>query len=218
MSRGLEVLLDLLFPPRCVFCASLLEDGEQGICAHCRRALPYLRGEAARQSCDGISLAVSPLRYEGEVRESIRRYKFHGRKWYAETYGLLTAEWIRAHLEGRWDLLTWVPLSPKRKRQRGYDQAWLLASAAGRHLEQTPVEVLCKAKHNPAQSGLTEAADRRKNVSGVYRCTAPELVRDRRILLMDDVITTGSTLSECARVLREAGAADVVCATLARAR
>ena len=77
------------------------------------------------------------------------------------------------------------------------------------------VETLRKAVDNPAQSGLTDAEHRRANVLGVYEAL-PENVRDKRLLLIDDIVTTGSTLTECVRVLREAGAADVVCLTLAR--
>ena len=80
-----------------------------------------------------------------------------------------------------------------------------------------PVSTLRKAHNNPAQSGLTGAEDRQANVQGVYECAHPEAVAGQRVLLLDDVFTTGSTLSECARILRGAGAADVVCATLARA-
>ena len=71
---------------------------------------------------------------------------------------------------------------------------------------------------NPAQSGLSDAAERRANVLGVYETVHPEEIRGKRFLLIDDVLTTGSTLAECARVLREAGAADVLCLTLAMTR
>ena len=74
-----------------------------------------------------------------------------------------------------------------------------------------------KSRNNPAQSGIRDEAARRANVLGAYEIVDPELIRGRRVLLLDDVITTGSTVSECARVLRTFGAEDVVCATLARA-
>lgn len=80
------------------------------------------------------------------------------------------------------------------------------------------VETLRKGRNTQAQSGLDDDAARRANVLGAYTIVDPELVEGKRVLLIDDVITTGSTISECARVLRSAGAADVVCATLARAR
>ena len=217
MSRALSVLLDLLFPPKCVFCGKLLRSGEREVCADCGRDLPWLTGAAGEQRCEFVSLAVSPLRYEGAVRESIHRYKFSGRQGYAGAYGKLVAGCVREHLSGRWDLITWVPLSPGRRKERGYDQAFLLASAAALELGDVAVETLRKSRNNPAQSGIRDEAARRANVLGAYEIVDPELIRGRRVLLLDDVITTGSTVSECARVLRTFGAEDVVCATLARA-
>ena len=111
--------------------------------------------------------------------------------------------------------VTWVPVSPRRLRQRGYDQARLLAESACRLWETKPLPLLRKTVHNPAQSGLKEAAARRANVLGVYEAVDPERISGHRILLVDDICTTGATLAECARVLREAGAADVVCAAAA---
>ena len=111
-----------------------------------------------------------------------------------------------------------MPLSDKRLRERGYDQAFLLASAAALELGDVAVETLRKGRNTQAQSGLDDDAARRANVLGAYTIVDSELVEGKRVLLIDDVITTGSTISECARVLRSAGAADVVCATLARAR
>ena len=108
-----------------------------------------------------------------------------------------------------------VPVSRKRLRQRGFDQSRLLAASLCVDWHVAPVETLRKAVDNPAQSGLTDAEHRRANVLGVYEAL-PENVRDKRLLLIDDIVTTGSTLTECVRVLREAGAADVVCLTLAR--
>ena len=217
MSRALSVLLDLLFPPKCVFCGKLLRSGEREVCAACGRDLPWLTGAAGEQRCEFVSLAVSPLRYEGAVRESIHRCKFSGRQGYAGAYGKLVAGCVREHLSGRWNLITWVPLSPGRRKERGYDQAFLLASAAALELGDVAVETLRKSRNNPAQSGIRDEAARRANVLGAYEIVDPELIRGRRVLLLDDVITTGSTVSECARVLRTFGAEDVVCATLARA-
>ena len=92
MNRWRQVLLDLLFPPRCVFCGRLLEEGE-GICPHCVRALPCTHGAGAEQRGEGITLAVSPLRYEGEVRQSIRRY--NPDYWRARQSGLEHAKMVR---------------------------------------------------------------------------------------------------------------------------
>ena len=219
MSRPLGALLDLLFPPRCVFCRRLLRRGEEGICSRCQQELPWALGAEAEQTGEFFSLCASPLWYQDQVRASFHRYKFKGVRGYSRTYGRLVAQCVLDHLAGRYDLITWVPLSRARLRQRGYDQAMLLASAAALELDDVAAETLRKVRDTEAQSGLGKNdASRRANVLSAYQVTDPALVEGRRVLLIDDVVTTGSTLSECARVLRTAGAADVVCAALARAR
>ena len=218
MSGPMSWLLDLLFPPRCVFCGKLLATGERDFCARCQKELPWLEGPAAEQTGEFFSLCAAPLRYQDTVRDSIRRYKFKGRQGYHKAYGKLVAQCVHDHLAGKYDLITWVPLSDKRKKERGYDQAFLLASAAALELGDVAVETLRKSRHTDAQSGLEGEAERRANVLGAYTAVDPELLAGKRVLLIDDVVTTGATFSECARVLRTMGAKDVVCAALARAR
>lgn len=219
MSGALGALLDLLFPPRCVFCRRLLHRGEEGICPRCQQELPWALGAEAEQTGEFFSLCASPLWYQDQVRASFHRYKFKGVRGYSRTYGRLVAQCVQDHLAGRYDLITWVPLSRARLRQRGYDQAMLLASAAALALDDVAAETLCKVRDTEAQSGLGKNdASRRANVLSAYQVTDPALVEGRRVLLIDDIVTTGSTLSECARVLRTAGATDVVCAALARSR
>jgi len=213
-----SAILDLIFPPRCVFCRKVLKPGEKGVCAACEKTLPRPSSGGAQEG-ECFSVCVSALYYEGIVRDSILRYKFHDAKGYADVYGAFLADCISENLTGMYDIITWTPLSAKRLKKRGYDQAMLLAMSAANRLGDVPAELLRKHTDVPAQSSLSGGAEaRRANISGVYEVTDEELVRGRRILLIDDIVTTGSTLSECARTLRAFGAEDVVCATLARTR
>ena len=181
MSGGASVLLDLLFPPRCAFCRALLRRGESGLCQRCQRELPWISGPAAEQKPEFVSLCASPLWYEGAVRASFHRFKFKGRSGYAQVYGRLTAQCVRDHLSGRYDLITWVPLSPERLKKRGYDQAMLLACATALELGDVAVETLRKVRDAEAQSGLAGGAGaRRANVLGAYQAADPELVAGRR--------------------------------------
>ena len=116
MSGPVGVLLDLLFPPKCVFCGRLLASGERDFCARCQRELPWLAGPEAEQTGEFFTLCASPLAYRDQVRDSIRRYKFKGRQGYHKAYGRLVAQCVHDHLDGRWDLITWVPLSDQRRR------------------------------------------------------------------------------------------------------
>ena len=213
----MSMLLDLIFPPKCVFCRSVLKNGEEGICGKCCDSLPFTSGAAVRQTGNFFEFCVSPLMYEGHVRDSILRFKFKGKSEYAETYGKLLADCIRENLAGMYDVITWVPLSSQRKKSRGYDQAMLLALAAALELDDIACETLRKHTDVQAQSGLSDKAERRANISGVYEAVDPELVAGKRVLIIDDIITTGATLSECSRVLLTAGAEKVYCAALSRA-
>ena len=146
------------------------------------------------------------------------RYKFYHARSYADAYGrLLAMKILRLYPEG-FDVLTWIPVSPLRKLCRGYDQVELLAKAVGRELEMTSVPALKKVRHNRPQSGISGAAQRRANVLGAYQVTDPSLVSGKRVLLLDDILTTGATAGEVARVLLSAGAGEVHCAAVAAAR
>lgn len=211
-----EQLLNLLFPPKCPFCRRILDS--PGVCDTCRKELPWTEEhEAVREGTDSLRCAA-PLWYEGKVREAILRLKFYGAAATAETLGALMAQCAAEHLSGEFDLVTWVPVSRKRRWKRGYDQAELLARAVCRAWGVKPAALLRKTMDNPAQSGLKEDAARRANVLGVYEMRPGAEVSGRRVLLIDDVCTTGATLTECSKVLREAGADAVVCACVAHAR
>ncbi len=214
MSGFFSKLLDLMFPPRCTFCRSLLKKDERHICARCMKNLPYTSAGYRRKG-DFFAVCVAPLFYKDDVRKSILRFKFKGATNYASCYGKLLADCIKERLGERYDIITWVPLSRERKRKRGYDQAFLLATAAALELDDVAVELLKKRVDSPAQSGLGAAEKRKANVSGVYEAANPDIINGKNILIIDDVSTTGATFSECARVLLMAGAGKVLCAALA---
>lgn len=208
----LSALLDLLFPPKCPFCGRLLEDGQTLLCPDCQRDLPWMQGE---RMVEFVDLCAAPLWYRDKVRQSHHRYKFSGVLAYADTYAALMAQCVEDRLQGRFDVVTWVPLSRWRLWRRGYDQSRLLAERLARNLGVPCVRLLKKVRHTKAQSGLTGESQRRANVLGAYKPAPGADAEGRRVLLVDDVVTTGATVSECARVLRTAGAARVVCVALA---
>ena len=210
-------LLDLLYPPRCAFCRKVLKPGESGMCEKCSKTVSRTKNGGI-QSGEFFSACVSPLFYEDKAREAILRFKFNDTTAYAPLFGEFMADCIDENLKGSYDIITWVPLSGKRLKKRGYDQAMLLAMSAALKLGDVAVELLEKHTDVPAQSGVGSAEKRRANISGVYSVTDEELVRGKRVLLVDDIITTGSTLSECAKTLKYSGAEEIVCCTLARTR
>jgi len=192
-----------------------LDKTDEGWCDRCTESLPFT-DNYGRQDGEAFDFCVSPLYYTGVVRRSILRYKFRGASQYADVYGKFLAGCIRENPDIEYDIISWVPLSDKRERSRGYDQAMLLALATALELDDVAVETLKKPRDVQAQSELGGKAERSANISGAYVVPDPEIISGKRVLLVDDVVTTCSTLDECARVLLSAGASGVLCAALAR--
>ena len=204
----LDRILDLLYPPRCPFCRKLLQGSGETICPSCSRRFENLPTGGYRREVSHTECVVAPFPYEGTVRESLHRYKFGGVTAYARTYAEFIGKCIDEN-QISCDIITWVPLSRKRLRKRGYDQARLIAEDLAKRLDLPCRKLLEKQVDTKPQSGTGSAANRRANAAGVYACPDPDAVRGKRILLVDDIVTTGSTLSECAKMLKAAGAAVI---------
>ena len=202
----------LLFPPRCALCHRFLEAGEGRVCPECAALEPEPITGALRGAHYKRWVSVFP--YEDRLRDSILRYKFGGCRFYAGVYGPLLARAIRKGLGADWDLLTYVPLSPLRRWRRGYDQTLLLAREAARALGTEAVPTLKKRNRRPQSRTFGQEA-RQRNIRGAFSPVDPDLVRGKRVLLIDDILTTGATLSEASRVRKQAGAKEILAATLA---
>ena len=203
----------LIFPSKCILCKTLLSQQETDLCHRCRLDAPIAVKSKFKLSFIAGWTAV--WYYKDNVRSSLLRFKFSGKRSYAESYGRLLAMKLQTEEMDDFDVLTWVPVGFFRRLKRGYDQDALIAKAAAAELGIAAVQTLKKTKNTPPQSGIRDAAKRRANVLNAYRVTDPVLIRDKRILLVDDIITTGATVSECARVLLTAGAKEVNCAAVA---
>ena len=209
----LAAITDLLFPPKCMFCRKILRGGDGAACKACEAELT---GHDGVRTGTYFSRCVIPMAYEGKVRDAIIRFKFQDQPGYATEFGRILAKCIQNEFAGQYDLITWIPVSGQRLKKRGYDQAMLLAMAAALELGDVAVETLRKTADNPAQSSLTDAAARKTNVQGAYTVPEPELIEGKRVLLIDDIITTGSTLDEASRTLLASGASEVLAAALAQ--
>lgn len=190
-------------------------DSSVALCAQCR--LEEFEFDIARAY--GV--------YTGGLRAAILQLKFYRRERLGKKLGeLLKSVWEGVEEIGKAEqpLLVPVPLHRSRERERGFNQAQLLAEGLGRKLEKTHggwtarVEMRClrRTRATPPQTGLSLGA-RHENVRGVFAVISPELVRGRVVVLVDDVMTTGATLSACAGVLKRAGAKQVIALVLARA-
>jgi ComF family protein len=211
--------LEIVFPPRCAGCAR----GAWPFCPACRRSLQVLsppwcrRCGAPGTTVDAcaecppppIDLARAPFRYAGPAKAAIHRLKFAG--WRSVAAAL--ADGIVALELPPVDAVTWVPLARRRLGERGFDQARALAVAIGRRLDVPVARSVSRAAAEGSQA-RRGAAERRVAVRGAFAPAGRRM--PARVLLVDDVLTTGATAADCARAIRETGAQVVVLATAAR--
>jgi ComF family protein len=175
-----------------------------------------------RQGENEFDMARSYGLYTGNLRKAILQLKFHRREPLAIRLGALLAQPFEALSASDSAIVVPVPLHPSRRRQRGFNQAELLARGLVRRLRgekrrlQLVAGSLRRIRPTLPQVGLSVSA-RRENVSGVFSVARPEQVRSRPVVLVDDVMTTGATLSACAAALKRAGASQVLALCLARA-
>jgi len=246
LTRPLSVLADLLWPPACAACGGAIEAGDRAwLCAACEAEIALIDGPACRRcglplgpftvdhegrwcaECHRRPLVFKRTaaagEYTGALAHAVKRYKFTPRAAAAGLAGPLArvlAERIRAEddpvLAGEIDFIAPVPLHPRRRRERGFDQAEHLARALGRELS-LPVEprTLRRTVYTSQQVWKSKAA-RDDNVKDAFRVRGPGRIEGRTVLLVDDVMTTGATASACARALREAGARETRVAVVAR--
>ena len=213
----LTAALDLLFPPKCPFCRRVLDEPRAPLCPGCQPRLPWLEKKESFRKVEHTAGCWSPLVYKDMVRACIHRYKFTPVPALGQPLGLLAAQCALDHPEIAPDVVTWTPLSRKSLKKRGFDQAQLLAREVGRGLG-VPVEPLLEKTRETRQQSLLESPSERKaNTLGAYRLREGMDVTGKKILLVDDVVTSGSTLSACAGEMKRKGAAEVWCVTLAQA-
>jgi ComF family protein len=232
--RGLvEPVLAVVFPSRCAACQAEQAQPTWGpLCEGCWSALAARRlpacgcgvalSPAARGVCGRCRRGLTPFRagaslgpFEGPLRTVLHELKYRGRRRVAGRLAeaMLERDDIKRVVEGA--VLVPVPLHPRRRRERGFNQAELLASELARRAGLSVVEVLVRRQDTAAQTGLSGAA-RRANVAGAFAVRGKGRIAGRVAVVVDDVFTTGATAMACARALSSAGAAEVRVLTAAR--
>ena len=236
--QWVECAIELVYPRNCPFCSTALAEQERGvICAAClstvRRieppfcqqcALPFAGAVTDAFVCGycqdlrfAFTRAVCGCRAEGIVRESIHRFKYN-REMYL---GPHLAEWL-IEAARQWidwqtvDAIVPVPLHPRKKREREFNQSEYLSTALSRHFDRPAlVGHLRRVRDTVTQTAL-DAEQRARNLRNAFAARQPDVFSGKRLVLVDDVFTTGATLNSCARILRRVGARSVIALTVAR--
>ncbi|MBQ5950774.1 MAG: ComF family protein [Lachnospiraceae bacterium] len=227
-----ERALDLLYPPRCPVCHEPVGEAGARICAACSEVPAYIRdpycllcgaqlSDRGRERCtvcegrETYFLRNFPLMsYDQTARESVAQFKFHGRReyalWYAQAW---TETWGDAVLSRGAAFVTSVPAHPKKKRERGYDQAEVFARETARLLHLPYAPHLLVRRGSSAQQKTLGRAARRENLRSAF-AAGPGRMPEGTALLLDDVYTTGETLDACSRILAERGAPQILTGTV----
>lgn len=215
-------VLSTVFPEKCAFCNSLSEKTalSHGICASCEKRIVYLDDPDISGALSDVAGAPDKIycacRYTDKIKKAIVSLKYGGKGYLAKTLAWVIFAGVSKSLDFTgYDFICAVPSSEKKVRDRGYNHAELLAHGLAGYCG-TPLrkDVLYKSKDLTSQS-LLNMEQRLKSVSGIYRVSGSEDVSGKNIIVVDDVLTTGATITECARILKESGAHIVTAIILA---
>lgn len=229
-------LSELVAPELCRICGGKAESSEhKAICSDCRKMITYLgeqvcrccgsvvRSKVATQSVCGECIrkpppwdrALSLVHYSGDVRQLMHALKYRGDTTVLPALAIIAGPAIH-NIDTHWDVILPVPLHNKRLRKRKMNQALVLArTLLPDHQEIIEPRILVRNRATVAQTGL-DGRERRRNLRGAFGVTAPEKLKGKRVLIVDDVFTTGATAAECCREVRRAGAVEIVVLTFAR--
>lgn len=203
MKNIIETLLNLLFPPKCQVCGCI---GEKALCAECQSKIKLINRREGN-----VFLCAS---YEGIMKKAIKRLKFRGKTSLAAVLGDIMSKNIPP---GEFDCIIPVPLHKNRFKERGFNQSELLARAISKRYDiPLYTDVLLRDKETKHQFDLSRE-ERFRNVQGAFDIKMNEKISGQRILVVDDIYTTGATINESSRLLYLNGAKKVYAACLSRA-
>ena len=216
--------MSYIYPDKCMFCGVPVGDGKVA-CKECFETIPYISGDTCercgteKEYCNckvgdfAFKQNVSVFYFENSIKKMVYRFKFYKLPQIASVMADFMAKQVSVKYKDiTFDLVTFVPVSPLKRVFRGYDQSKLLAKAVAERLG-LPMEKTLSRKVFSRSQKYRKGKERRNNVRGKFKASQP--LNAKRVLIIDDIMTTGSTLSECARVLKREGVKEVFCSTFA---
>lgn len=220
-----EYLISIFFPKHCPFCDHPMEV-DRTYCEECGAKLPWVSDNLLCPNCGKkncicfdkpfLKRLYVPFFYEGIVSNAIKSLKFYNKRGYSRPLGSLLAQYIRHENPiPHFDCILPIPMTKRDIRKRGYSQSELVARFIGKELG-IPVEKNHLIKiHQTEKQHQLNAAERKMNLKDAFTVKNPEILKGKSILLCDDVMTTGTTLQEAAKTLRDAGISDISAAVIA---
>ncbi len=204
-------LLSIFFPQRCPYCREVIKPCQIG-CEDCIENLP---DSIFTKIVTGEYRVWAAVPYQDSYKEAILALKFGKKGAYAYPLAKLMAQKLTKEVDLKsFDCITFVPLHKETFKERGFNQSELLANTISEILGLTCLPLLKKTRKNKPQHKL-RSDKREKNVRGVFRCVDKKAVNGKKVLIIDDIVTTGYTLAECARVLSVSGASKIYAMTFA---
>ncbi len=228
LGRVGNAIFDFIYPPVCSTCDRVLDRGENYVCGRCWSDFERVPATEtftqlieqkflANEAIDGLT-SVFLFEQDRRVREAVHLLKYAGAEAIGRTFGKMIARVVAVNEKlAACEAVAPVPLHPSRRRERGYNQSELITMSICAELEVRHLPGLLIRKRQTQTQTLLDAEGRRKNISGAFAIGKDfgGSIEGMRVLLVDDVITTGSTIKECARVLKENGALEVYAASAA---
>jgi len=225
MLPALKLLINMLFPARCIFCGSILDIGtETDICKSCFDEIPFyddtlIKPDTLSLQKGGCDYIICACHYSGIVKDSLLRFKFFNKPGYYRAFAGLLRDKIKKMTDFLdFDIIISIPLHKQKEDTRGYNQSLLIAKELSKQLGIPEGSNLLRRVRYTRSQSLLAKAERYINVKDAFRVRDVDKISGRSILLVDDIFTTGSTLDECSRVLKAAGARMVVGAVIASGR
>lgn len=230
-------IFDIFWPRRCEMCGKEVERPGRYVCSACVERLPFVpvtgccrqcgrdaEGltteflcEECRQSHPHFDRVASVMRFTGELREMVNAFKFRNHYWLSADF----VDWLEALVKVRFkvgdiDIIVPMPITLRRRLDRGFNQCDYLGRLLARRLGKRYAPRALKRINSPERQGGLSESERRENVIGTFAVRQSDMIRNKTVLVVDDIMTTGSTLSECAAELKRHGAERVWAVTLAR--
>lgn len=208
-------ILSIFFPHKCPYCDKILKY-DMTECLVCRAEFPKV---PRIEPLPTGEICVAPFTYNGVIRKAISEYKFKGKRFNSHSLAGAVASTIKNvyYKDMSFEVITCVPMSKERKKDRGFNQAELIARYAAEILDKPFEELLYRDDGAAVQHEMTYE-QRISNADDTFHIKDPEKVKGKKLLLIDDVMTTGTTLSKCSALLKESGAERVFCASVAIAK